>query len=88
MEFLNDYIILVVMGICLCLGYVIRNLIPSDKINRFIPLIMAAVGVVLNGWLSGFVFTPEILLSGLVSGLSSTGMHQVFKQFIEKKEGK
>ena len=85
MDFLNDYLVLIIMGICLCVGYVLKNLVPSAKIDRFIPLIMAVLGVVLNLWLSGFVFTPEILLGGLISGLSSTGMHQVFKQFIEKK---
>lgn len=86
MEFLNDYLVLVVMGICLCIGYVIKNIIPSASVNKFIPLIMAVLGVVLNSWLNGFGFTPEILLGGLASGLASTGMHQVFKQFIEKKE--
>ena len=86
MEFLNDYLVLIVMGICLCVGYVIKNLIPTDKVNRFIPLIMAVLGVILNVWLNGFVFTPAILLGGLVSGLASTGLHQLFKKFIEKGE--
>ena len=84
MEFLNDYLVLIVVGICLCIGYVIKHFVPGDKINRFIPLIMAVLGVVLNIWINGFAFTPEILLGGLASGLASTGMHQVFKQFIEK----
>ena len=85
MEFLNDFIVVIVLGICLGVGYVIKNLIPSDKINRFIPLIMAILGVGLNVWLNGFTFTPEILLGGITSGLASTGLHQLFKQFIEKK---
>ena len=84
MEFLNDYLVLIVVGICLCIGYVLKNLIPTEKINKYIPLIMAVLGVVLNMWLSGFAFSPEILLGGLASGLASTGMHQLFKQFIEK----
>lgn len=84
MEFLNDYVVLAVMGICLCVGCVIKNLIPTDKINRFIPLIMALLGIGINIWLNGFAVTPEILLAGMVSGLASTGLHQVFKQFIEK----
>lgn len=84
MEFLNDYLVIVVMGICLCVGYVIKNLIPTDKVNRFIPLIMAALGVGLNVWLNGAI-SPEILLGGLASGLASTGMHQMFKKFIEKE---
>lgn len=84
MEFLNDYLVLIVLGICLCVGYVIKHAIPTEKINKFIPLIMAILGVVLNVWISGFEFTPEVLLGGLASGLASTGMHQAFKQFIEK----
>lgn len=84
MEFLNDYLVIVVMGICLCVGYVIKHLIPTDKVNRFIPLIMAVLGVGLNIWLNGAI-SPEILLGGLASGLASTGMHQMFKKFIEKE---
>lgn len=83
MEFLNNYLVAIVIGVCLCVGYVIKNVIPGDRINKFIPLIMAALGVVLNVWLNDFGLTPEILLGGLASGLASTGMHQVFSQFIE-----
>lgn len=82
MEFLNDYLVLIVVGVCLCVGYVLKHVVPSDKVNRFIPLIMAVLGVVVNVWLNGFIFTPEILLAGMASGLASTGMHQIFKQFI------
>ena len=85
MEFLNDYLVLIVVGICLCVGYVLKNLIPTDKVNRFIPLIMAVLGVGLNVWLNG-AFTPDVLLGGLASGLASTGMHQLFTQFINKGE--
>ena len=86
MEFLKDYLVLIVIGICLCIGYVIKHLITTDKVNRFSPLIMAVLGVILNVWLNGFAFTPEILLGGLASGLASTGMHQMFKKFIENGE--
>lgn len=82
MEFLNDYVVLIVVGICLCVGYVMKNLVPSDKVNRFIPLTMMVLGVIINVWVNGFAFTPEILLGGMASGLASTGMHQLFKQFI------
>lgn len=83
MEFLNDYLVLIVVGICLCVGYIIKHAIPNERVNKFIPLIMAVLGVVLNVWMNEFAFTPEILLGGLASGLASTGMHQVFSQFIE-----
>lgn len=85
MEFLKDFLVLIVVGICLCVGYVIKNIIPNQKVNRFIPLIMAVLGVGLNIWIN-LAITPEILLGGLVSGLASTGMHQLFSQFINKGE--
>ena len=86
MEFLNEYSIPVIVGICLCIGFILKNLVATDKINKFIPLIVAVIGVVVNAWLNAWTVTPEILLSGMFSGLASTGMHQLFKQFIEKSE--
>jgi len=85
MEFLNDFIVPIVVGICLCVVYAIKHFIPSEKINKFIPLIVAVLGVVINVWHNGFAFSPEILLGGLSSGLASTGLHQAFKQFIAKE---
>ena len=49
--FLNDYVVLVVVGICLCIGYVLKNSFPKLD-NKYIPLIMAILGVVLNIWIS------------------------------------
>lgn len=79
MEFLNDYCVLIVIGICMCVGFVLKNLVPSDKINKFIPLIMALLGVIINVWVNDFAFTPEILLGGLASGLASTGTYEGIK---------
>ena len=86
MEFLTEYSVPVIVGICLCIGFILKNLVMTDKINKFIPLIVAVIGVVVNAWLNTWTVTPEILLSGMFSGLASTGMHQLFKQFIEKAE--
>ena len=86
MDFLNDFMVLVVIGICLCVGYVIKHFIPTDKINKFIPLIMATLGVFINAWVNGFAFTPDILLGGLASGLASTGMYELFAQFIKRED--
>ena len=76
-SFLKDYIVLVVVGICLIIGFIIKNVIPSDKINKFIPLIMVALGVILNCWVNNCVFPPAILLGGLASGLASTGSYEL-----------
>ena len=84
MEIFNDYITALVVGICLCVGYVLKNVVPTDKINRFIPLIMAVLGVALNIWIN-MSFTPGILLGGMISGLASTGLYEAFRQFIKKE---
>lgn len=83
--FLQKYIVLIVMGVCLCVGYVLKNLVPGDKLNKFIPLIMAVLGVVINAWVNAWAFTPEILLGGLSSGLASTGAYEAKKHMLELK---
>lgn len=85
-SFLTEYAVPIIVGICLCIGYVIKNIVTSEKVNKYIPLIMAILGVGLNIWIN-MGFTPEILLGGLISGLASTGLHQAFKNIIERKKG-
>jgi hypothetical protein len=84
-SFVTEYAVPIIVGICLCIGYVIKNIITSEKVNKYIPLIMAVLGVVLNIWIN-MGFTPAILLGGLISGLASTGLHQAFKNIIERKD--
>lgn len=80
-EFLTEYAIPLIVGICLCVGYIIKNLVPSDSINKFIPLIMGVLGVLLNFWVNQ-QFTAEVLLGGLFSGLASTGLYELFRNLI------
>lgn len=84
MEYLNEFMLPIVLGICLCLGYIIKKWM-KDLDNKYIPTIVAIFGIFLSVWINDWKFTPEIILSGLISGLSSTGLHQLFKQFIENK---
>lgn len=87
MEILNDYMLPVVVGICLCVGYIVKKWF-KDVDNKYIPTVCAVLGLILAIWISGWTITPQVLLSGLVSGLASTGLHQAFKQYIDKKEEK
>lgn len=81
LTFLTEYLNVVVLGICICSGYVIKTSVPKVD-NKYIPLIMAVLGIALSVWIAN-AFTPDVLLSGLFSGLASTGLHQVFKQLIK-----
>lgn len=83
LNFLNNFIVPIVVGTCLCVGYILKNVVKTDVIDKYIPVILAVLGVGLNVWMN-MNFTPEILLGGLFSGLASTGLHQVFKQLIKK----
>lgn len=83
MEFLNDYMMPVVLGICLCTGYLLKNMVQTEKINKCIPTIVAFVGIVSAAWINEWQVTPQVILSGMISGLASTGMHQLFKQYID-----
>ena len=84
MEIINEYLNVIVLLICLAVGYIIKHIVPGKVINKFIPLINGVLGVGLMAWMS-MSFSPTVLVTGLVSGLSSTGFYEMFKQFIEKK---
>ena len=45
MEFLNEFMLPVVLGICLCVGYIVKKWI-SDIDNKYIPTIVAVYGLV------------------------------------------
>lgn len=81
MELFTGYLVPVIVGICLIVGYLIKNFTGAD--NRYIPVVVTALGVALAVWMHWPAVTPEVLLGGAASGLASTGMHQLFKQWME-----
>ena len=83
LSFLSEYLVLVIVGICLCVGCIVKKWI-KDVDNKFIPTICAVLGVFLSIWLNSWMVTPAIILSGLLSGLASTGLHQLFVQYLDK----
>ena len=87
LDFLANFSVPVIVGICLCVGYILKNAVPTDKINRFIPLVMSVIGLGLNIWINMSV-SPEIILGGIFSGLSSTGLYEMFRNLLHNKEGK
>lgn len=80
-EFLSEYMVPVIMGICLCIGFIVKHWV-KDVDNKFIPTLCAVVGAAIAVWMNWPTITPEVILKGLASGLASTGLHQLFKQYI------
>lgn len=83
LTFLSGYLVLVVVGVCLMIGYVIKQSLDFVP-NKYIPLIMALLGIVINVWVVG-AFNPEVLLGGMFSGLASTGLYEALRNIIERK---
>lgn len=82
LSILSEYLVIVVVGICLCVGYVIKNSLDFIP-NKYIPLIMLILGVTINigiNWKTGI--NANTILAGMLSGLASTGLHQAFKNLI------
>ena len=83
MDFITEYISLIGLVGALAVGFIVNNLIPNEGINRFIPLIAAVVGLVICLWDAGWVATPQVIVSGMISGLASTGLYEAFKNLID-----
>lgn len=79
LTWITEHYIPIVLVICLCVGFVIKKWIPTD--NKWIPTIMLILGAVL-GCIANQEITLESVGFGAVTGLASTGLHQVFSQLI------
>lgn len=80
---LEKYFVLTVVLACLIVGYITKKWI-KDVNNKYIPTILVIFGAILNLFVSGF--SIESAIFGAFMGLASTGLHQTFKQYIEKEK--
>ncbi len=79
----TDLCVPIVICACLCLGYILKHWI-KDVDNKYIPTALAIFGAVTACIAKGDI-TAEIVIGGAFSGLVSTGLHQTFKQLINKE---
>jgi hypothetical protein len=84
-SFMNDYAVPVIIGLCLCVGYIVKHWV-KDVDNKIIPTLCGVMGVILAMWINWGAITPEVILQGLASGLASTGLHQAVKQWFGTAE--
>ena len=82
---LTQYFSIVVVGICLCVGYVIKHSLDFIP-NKYIPLIMLILGLVINVLMNLNGINAEVILTGMFSGLASTGLYEMFKNLINKED--
>lgn len=86
MDIFAGYIMPVAMVICAVVCYILKNAVKSEKLDRFIPLISAVLGLLIVMWATWSI-SPEIVAQGLVSGLAATGMYELVKQFVKMAGG-
>ena len=85
---ISTYLVPGIVILCLCVGYIVKNLIPNDSVNRFIPLIVGILGLVASVFTAvtaGAAITVDVCVAGLVSGLASTGLYEGFRNLIGSK---
>lgn len=79
-QFINPTILLA----CLIVGYVIKHWI-SDANNQIIPTVVFILGMLLScviAMTNGELITIDTFVMGAISGLASTGLHQVLKTWL------
>lgn len=85
LSMLLEFINVIVLGICLCVGFVIKNSLDFIP-NKYIPLIMLVLGTILNIIFNIPNITGEVVLVGMMSGLASTGLYEMFKNLLFKEK--
>lgn len=87
--FLMEYVNIVTLGICLCIGYALKYSIKKFN-NQYIPIVMLTIGTLINVLINLPNINAAVILGGMISGLASTGLYEALRNLIEKdgkKEG-
>ncbi|NCB93560.1 MAG: holin [Clostridia bacterium] len=85
LTFLNEFYMPIVLAACLIVGYCIKHIEwISKRVREYIPTILAILGAILACISKGDI-TLQLIVAGAFTGLTSTGLHQAFKQIISRK---
>ena len=77
----ETYLIPIITVGCMCVGFVMKKWLPTD--DKWIPTALLILGAVSGAILFGLDY--EGIVKGMLSGLASVGLHQVFYQFAKNK---
>lgn len=83
--FMTQYAVFPIALICFAIGYVIKHYITKIP-NKFIPLILACVGLLLNLAFNKFDFTYDVIITGIASGLVATGSFEAVRNLLNKQK--
>lgn len=82
--FLMDYVNLLTLGICLCVGFALKEAFPKFD-NRYIPLSALVLGCIINVLINIETgINAQVILGGMISGLASTGLYEMMRNLLDK----
>lgn len=85
LSFLMEYINLVALGICLCVGFALKYAKVFEWLgNQYIPLSMLVLGTIINILINYPGITAAVVLGGMISGLASTGLYEMMRNLLDK----
>lgn len=85
LSFLLEYINLITLGICLCVGFALKYAKIFDWLgNQYIPLSMLVLGTVINVLVNIPSINAAVILGGMISGLASTGLYEMMRNLLDK----
>ncbi len=84
-SFLLDYINLITLGICLCIGFALKYAKIFDWFgNQYIPLSALIMGTIINVLINYPGINAQVVLGGMISGLASTGLYEMMRNLLDK----
>lgn len=88
-SFLLEYIDVVTLGICLCIGFALKHAEIFEKFgNKYIPLSMLVLGCIINIVTHIGSINATVVLGGMISGLASTGLYEMVRNLLNKDGSK
>ena len=83
LTFITEMYVPIIVVACLIVGYIVKKWIV-DVDNKYIPTIVCILGAIL-GCIVNQTISVDVIVAGAASGLASTGLHQTYKNLIEKE---
>lgn len=88
-SFLLEYIDVITLGICICVGFALKYAKIFERLgNHYIPLLMLTLGCIINIITHIGNVNASVVLGGMVSGLASTGLYEMIRNLINKDGSK
>ncbi|MXP75172.1 holin [Lachnospiraceae bacterium WCA-9-b2] len=84
LTYLFDYVNLLTLGICLCVGYSLKTAFVWFP-NKYIPLAALTMGGIINSLTNLETgINAAVVLGGMISGLASTGLYEMMRNLLNR----